>query len=102
MPKYIFAYHGGSMPETEEEGIAEMARWQAWLGGLGDAVIDPGAPVGLSKTVSASGVSDDGGPDPLSGYSIIKASDMNDAIARIDGCPHIGQGTIEVAEIIEM
>lgn len=102
MPNYIFAYHGGSMPETEEEGMKVMAQWQTWLEGLGDAVIDPGAPVGRSKTVSASGVTDDGGSDPLSGYSVMQADSIEKAIELTKGCPHVGDGRIEIAEIIEM
>ena len=27
MPKFMFAYHGGKMPETEAEIAAEMHRW---------------------------------------------------------------------------
>ena len=46
MPKYIFAYHGGGMPETPEEGERVMAAWQAWFADMGEAVVVPGAPVG--------------------------------------------------------
>ena len=56
MQNYIFAYHGGKKPETEEEGAKEMALWQAWFEAIGDSVVDPGNPVGKSYTVSASGV----------------------------------------------
>ena len=102
MAQFIFAYHGGKMPETPEEGQALMARWQAWLGGLGDAVVNPGNPVGKSKTVSSSGVTDDGGSNPLSGFSIVSADDIDGAISLTKGCPHLDHGTIEVAEVIEM
>ena len=102
MANYIYAYHGGKMPESPEEGAKVMARWQQWLTGLGDAVVNPGAPVGLSKTLSADGVEDNGGSNPLGGFSIVKAEDMDAAIALAEGCPHIGNGTIEIAEIIEM
>ena len=30
MANYIFAYHGGKMPETPEEGERVMAAWGAW------------------------------------------------------------------------
>ena len=64
MSNYIFAYHGGKRPETPEAGAELMARWKAWMGGLGDALVNPGNPLGMSKTVSSGGVSDDGGVDP--------------------------------------
>ena len=34
MSKYLYVYHGGSMPETEEEGAKVMAAWGAWMEGL--------------------------------------------------------------------
>ena len=73
MPDYVFAYHGGGMPETPEEGAKVMAAWQAWYGGMGDALVNPGAPVGMSKTVSSGGVADDGGANPLSGFTVVRA-----------------------------
>ncbi len=103
MSSYIFAYHGGQYPDNEDEGAKHMAKWQAWIGGLGSAALNPGAPVGLSKTVSANGVSDDGGSNPLSGYTIVTADSMDAAINLTEDCPHLEVGgTIEVAEVLEM
>ena len=103
MANYIFAYHGGGMPETPEEGAKVMAKWQAWMGGLGAAMVDGGAPVGMSKTVSASGVTDDGGSNPLSGYTIVSADNMEAACKMAAGCPiNESGGSVEVAECMEM
>lgn len=103
MPKYIFAYHGGGMPETPEEGAKVMAAWQAWYGSMGEAVAEGGAPVGMSKTVSSSGVADDGGSNPLSGYTVVNAADQDAACEMAKGCPILESGgTVEVAECMEM
>ena len=102
MPNYIFAYHGGKMPESPEEVEKLMAKWKAWMGGLGDALVNPGNPVGMSKTVSADGVTDDGGSNPLSGFSIVEADSMDGALEMAKGSPHLETGTIEVAEVKEM
>lgn len=104
MPKFLLAYHGGGMPETEEEGAKAMALWQAWFEKDGPAFVDGGNPVGLSKTVNASGVADDGGANPVSGYSIIQADDMANALSIAEGCPMVvdGSGSCEVAEIVEI
>jgi len=102
MPHFIFAYHGGKTPETPEETEVEISRWQSWFDNIGDTIIDPGNPVGLSKTVSAAGVSDDGGPNPLSGYTIIQADSIDRAVELAKACPIIGDGSIEVAEIHEV
>ncbi len=104
MPKFMLAYHGGGMPDTPEEGAKEMAKWEAWLGGMGQSCADMGAPVGMSKTVSLGGVADNGGSNPLSGYSIVEAADINAACDMAKGCPILdgGKGTVEVAPIVEM
>lgn len=99
MSNYILAYHGGHSPEDRAKF---MARWKAWVEGLGDANVNPGNPVGKSSTVSASGVADDGGSNPLSGFSIVQADSMDAAIEMAKGCPHLEHGTIEVAEMFEM
>ena len=102
MPNYIIAYHGGNQPETPEAGAEQMAKWKAWLGDLGDAVVNPGTPLGMSKTVSSGGVSDDGGSNPLSGFSIVEADSMDAALEMAKACPFLEFGTIEVAEVKEM
>lgn len=104
MAQFIFAYHGGKTPESPEEGEKVMAAWGAWFGGLGDAIVQPGAPLGMSKTVSNSGVVDDGGANPVSGYSVIEAADMDAAVTLAKGCPMVvdASGSVEVAELVEM
>lgn len=103
MPKYIFAYHGGKKFETKEEGMAHMGNWKAWMTSLGNAVIDRGLPFGPSKTVSADGVEDGGGSNPISGITIIQAENMDAAVDMAKASPHINiGGTIEVAEAFDM
>ena len=51
MPKFLFVYHGGGMPDTPEEGEKMMAAWNAWYADMGSAVVDGGAPVGKSSTI---------------------------------------------------
>ncbi len=103
MTKFIFAYHGGSMPETDEERAQVMAAWQGWMQGMGEACIDMGAPVGMSQTVSSAGVADDGGSNPLSGYTIVEAADAGAACNMAKGCPILDAGgSVEVAPIMEM
>ena len=104
MPKYVLAYHGGSMAESEAEQAAVMEAWMNWFGELGAAVLDGGAPTAMAKTIAADGsVSDGGGANPITGYSLIEATDLDDAVAKAGGCPVIASGgSIEVAETIDM
>lgn len=104
MPTYLFAYHGGMKPETPEEAEMTRAAWAAWFRAMGPAVIDAGNAVGSSRTVRAGIVSNSGGANPVSGYSLIRAATLTAAIDHARGCPMVQDrsGTIEVAEIIEI
>ena len=104
MAKYLFVYHGGKAPTSAAEGQAAMAAWGAWFGSMGAAVLDGGNPVGKSNTVHGGGaVTDDGGANPVSGYSLINAATLSDALALAKGCPVLaGGGSVEVAEALAM
>lgn len=104
MAKFLFVYHGGSMPETEAEGARVMAEWMAWFEGMGAAVADGGNPVGQSSTVNSDGsVSNDGGSNPASGYSLINADTIEQATTFAKGCPILkAGGSVEVAEAMDM
>lgn len=103
MSKFIFVYHGGKAPSDPAEQERVMAAWGAWMGSLGNALVDGGAPVGLSKTVSSAGVADNGGSNPVSGYSIVEAADQDAAAGMARTCPILDDGgSVEVAEILSM
>jgi hypothetical protein len=104
MAKFVFAYHGGSAPRNPEEVKKVMDAWGAWFGSLGSAVIDGGNPVGKSYTVKPDGsLAEGGGPNPISGYSLIEAKDLQDAHKKAKGCPLLKSGgTIEVAQALDM
>jgi hypothetical protein len=97
MAKFVYIYTGGSMPESEEEGKVVMAKWMSWLGGMGDHVTDTGNPFG------ASGSANGGKTSGLSGYSIVDAGSLGEAVTHSKGCPVIERGgNVEVYEAIAM
>src|SRR5436189_6297454 len=103
MAKYLYVYHGGSIPQSKAEQDKIMQAWGGWFGQLGAAVVDGGNPVGKSTTVKKGSVVGDGGANPVSGYSIIEASSSEDAVAKAKNCPIISAGgSVEVAEIFPM
>lgn len=104
MAKYLFVYHGGSKPESEAEVKQVMDAWGQWFASMGSDVIDGGNPVGVSTTVNSDGsVTDNGGANPASGYSLIEARDVDDAVAKARGCPILeAGGSIELAEAFDM
>ena len=103
MGKYVYTYRGGRMPETDAEREAVMAAWGAWLGGMGDAALDPGNPFGGSCTISADGSVKDGGAAGIGGYSIVSADSLGAATDMAKGCPILADGgSVEVYEVHEM
>ncbi|MGI9357625.1 MAG: YciI family protein [Rhizobiaceae bacterium] len=102
MSEYIIAYLGGKKPDTPEQGAEHMAKWKAWLGGLGDAVVNPGTPLGASVIINSEGVSEDVRSDRLTGFSVVKAESLDAAVAIAKECPFLEMGTLEVAEIMQM
>ncbi|SDD64589.1 hypothetical protein [Kordiimonas lacus] len=103
MPKFVFAYHGGPSSMTEEEGKAHMASWMDWMVGLGEAVLDRGHAVGKSHTVTGDGAVEGGGVNPISGYTLVQAVDMDAALKMAAVSPHVHVGgTIEVAPVLDM
>ena len=98
MANYLLTYHGGSMPETKEAQDQVMAAWNDWFGTLGDALVDGGNPVSQAKAISADGSVMDATSAP-SGYSIIKADDIDRAVELAKGCPVLAGGAaVVVAE----
>ncbi len=109
MPKYVLAYHQnggqpGSMPESEEEMAEVMKAWEGWFGAIGANLVDGGNPIAFAKTVNSDGsVSDGAGANPLTGYSLVNAPDIDAAVEMAKGCPVLANdGNVEVAEAIDM
>jgi hypothetical protein len=71
---------------------------------MGKAVIDGGNPVGKSSTVRSDGtVAKDGGANPASGYSLIEAPSLDDALSKAKQCPLLSAGgSVEVAPAMDM
>ena len=104
MAIYLLAYHGGKMPATEKEQARVMAAWGKWYQKLGKSVVDGGNPVGHAKTIASTGrVTRGGGKNPVTGYTIIKAKDLDTATKLAKGCPVLKTGgSVEVAETFEV
>jgi hypothetical protein len=97
MGKYVLAYKGGGIPQTEEEQKRVMDAWMAWYGSMGDKVVDVGNPFGASTAVGGNGTSG------LTGYSIVNADSLEDAASIAGGCPILADGgSVEVYETVAM
>ena len=104
MADYVLLSTGeGTMPEGEEAMQAFMDSWGAWYDSLGSALKDGGNPFSMSKTIDPSGAVSDGSALDVSGYIIISADSMDDAVEKAKACPALATGnTINVFETASM
>ncbi|HET8590406.1 MAG TPA: hypothetical protein VFM01_12305 [Nakamurella sp.] len=95
MKEFMLLYR---LPADHVNDEADEAAWNAWLTGLGDALLDVGRPITDSATI--------GGAGPalrLAGFSTIAAADLRDAQRMAVGCPAMtGGGTVEVGALVPM
>jgi hypothetical protein len=103
MANYLLVYRGGSMPATPEEQAQVMKAWTDWFTEIGPALVDGGNPASQTKVVTKDGSVTDGGAGSPTGYSIIKADDIDGAVKLAKGCPvFLGGATIDVVETFAM
>jgi len=104
MPQFMMVYKGEAtdMSEMNEEEIADvMAKWAAWIEGVGPALSDIGTPFGPGASLVDDGTA--GTPVSLSGYSILEADNLDAALQLADGHPYLSEGEGDFAiDIFEM
>lgn len=49
MPEYVFTYYGEPRFESPETCSTHMAKWEAWISGPGNALVNPGIPLGRAQ-----------------------------------------------------
>ena len=104
MAKYIFIYYDGNPLENElpsEKGIAE---WTQWFQKLGDRIVDGGAPFNANGHSVGKTGTEPVSTWPATGYSIVTADSMEDAVSMTEGCPvfNTDEGVIRVYECAPM
>ncbi len=111
MKKFIVTYHAPAdamaqtmsmAPEQQAEG---MQLWMQWAQRTGDQLVDMGAPLMNGQELNAGGATVNSNRQ-VSGYSIVQAENMDEAIALFEGHPHISgwhpDATIEVHETMQL
>jgi hypothetical protein len=99
MANYLLLYHGGGMPESEDEKQKVMAAWGVWMKQCGENLVDAGNPCSNVKVVNKESVNEFSG-DRVTGYSVIKANSMEEAIKAAQMVPLVadGSGSVDVYE----
>lgn len=107
MTKFLYLYRGPVTPAedfTPEYSAGQMEAWGQWIGRLGPALIDVGAPFGGRSAVADDGTSP--APGDLNGYSIVEAENVDAARALADKHPFLTEGkgrfSVEIFELMPM
>jgi hypothetical protein len=83
MKKFVFIYHGSAQPDQ-----GNMDAWMAWFATIGEKMVDPGNPFGAGKEITPSGAMDLAqDKSAATGYSIVNAASMEDAVKLLKRCP---------------
>jgi hypothetical protein len=111
MNEFVFLYRGGERPTSPEQGQQVLQKWMAWFKDLAEKghVVDRGQPLERTgKVVRAGGKSVTDGPfaetkDVVGGYTLIKASDLAQAVELAKGCPVLQRGgDVEVRPVMKL
>jgi hypothetical protein len=104
MAQFILLYRGPATPMEEispEQGEQITQAWRAWMGEVGEALLDGGAPFAGSTALAGDGSTTSA--SDLNGYNIVEAADINEAKNLCDGHPFLSDGTAKFAvEIYEL
>jgi len=97
MSTYVFVYrttatdYSGGDPDT-------IAAWSEWFQGISDHVVELGKPVFTRRAVGTAP-----GATQISGYSLVKAADLDEAVRLTEGCPVLSAGGgVEVGELTDV
>ena len=113
MNKYLVLYRAeGAMSgvpvaemianSTPEQMAAGMAAWRVWFEKCGSAVVDAGAP--LDKSTKVTGGTAEHGKTSITGYTVIKAGSMEEAVALMKEHPHFRApaSSVQILECVAM
>ena len=90
------------MKATPEQQKAGMEAWKVWSMKAGPSIVDMGAPLGKSLTVSPAGTSPT--RNELGGYSIMQGESKEALAETMKGHPHFmtPDGVIEIVDLMPM
>ena len=96
MPTFVLNYRTRTTFDPTPE---TTAAWMSWFDGIKDQIVDMGKPV--VETTSL------GDCDPtqtrIGGYSVVRADDLESAVAIAKGCPVLGRnGGVEIGLLAEI
>jgi len=101
MERFLLVYRGSAVGEAEGPQH-DPGRWTTWFNSLGAALVDRGALSHNSVEVPSRLRGPKLNSTALSGYSVISASDFNEAVQLAETCPIFDEkGSVEIARLME-
>jgi hypothetical protein len=89
---------------TPEQSAEQMKAWGEWMGRVGSALADGGAPFGARTAIGDDGTTP--AASDQNGYSIVEADSLEAAKGLADGHPFLAEGkgrfTLEIFELVPM
>lgn len=93
MAKFVVLYNSpqsaeAAMENNDPAAAAEgMKLWMGWADRTGEQLTDMGAPLGNGQEITPTGV--DQANANVGGYSLLDAESVEQAVALMDGHPHL-------------
>jgi len=106
MKKFLVIYYAPvdamqQMQNVSKEDQAKgMELWMQWAKKCGDKLVDLGNPLMNGKRLSPDGKNSDSKKE-VTGYSILQASNLNEATQLLQGHPHLGWNAACSIEVYE-
>lgn len=107
MSKFLYLYRGPARPMdsfSEEEAAEQNKAWGEWMGRVGAALVDAGAPFGQRTALADDGTSP--ATTEQNGYTIVEAADLKAARRLLGNHPFLSEGkgrfAIEIFELVPM
>ena len=106
MRKFMAIYTGSATPEQRAAAQADtatmqkgMAAWRQWMQDHHSALVDHGGPLGKTKRVDSSGVTDTS--NEMAAYTVVQADSHDEAARMFENHPHFAIFPGESVEIME-
>ena len=98
MGKFVYIYYAGKSDGGSND------EWMGWFGALGKKIMDPGNPFDEGGQAVHKGGVMAVKDMPATGYSIVEAKDMDEALEMAKGCPLVKSedGAVAVYEALPM
>ncbi|WP_395408397.1 hypothetical protein ACHMW6_17795 [Pseudoduganella sp. UC29_106] len=99
MDRFLLVYRGA--PDGSTQSVQhDLRRWDGWFDSLGDRILDRGSLSHASVDIDTRLAGPKASSSSLSGYSVLAASDFNEAVALAQQCPIFDEhGSLEIAHL---